>query len=384
MARKGVGLLRDFNEKRTLAYLRTNKISSRLEIARFLGVSKNTVSLIVDELIREGVVKELGVEAQKGVGRPKIQIALNPQVFLSLGLLVQEKDIEFAIINYYSEIVESGNIKINTNSAAEFLNQLAVLCQELLSRYPEVLGIGIGIPGLVDPEKGFVHYSARLKWRNVAVKEVLEKELAVPVKVLNRVKAAALDPAKICQDDEAQSLFYLRIDEGVGGALIVNHNIYNGANWTAGEIGHIPIVVDGPLCSCGKAGCLEQLISTPVLEKRLAAVTGEQYRQKIVDFLRFDKDHPQVRQILTEAGIYLGVAIAYIVNIFNPKKIVIDSPYEASSDFKSSAIESASQRALEFPFQQTHIEFTELSSSSAIGAATAVILAFESDYFVSQ
>jgi predicted NBD/HSP70 family sugar kinase len=376
MVKKGVGLLRERNEKCTLAFLRANKTSSRLEIAQALGVSKNTVSLIIDKLIRDGLVRELGTDEPKGVGRPKIQIALISEALRSIGVLVQEKRLHYVVTDCHAVILESGEIPLNAKDVSLCLRQLTGLAKELLSRHPQALGIGLGIPGLVDPGQGIVRYSSRLNWINVPVKETLERELPVPVKVLNRIKAAALAPATV-DVESGDSVFYLRIDEGVGGALILNRNIYHGASWTAGEIGHVSIA-NGPLCACGKRGCLESLVSAPAIErqviKQLALAENiTPFPELLVSY----QDHPGVSEIMAQAGTYLGTALASVINLLNPRSVIIDSPYEHSGVFKRATLDCLGRLALSFPLQQTKILFTQTFFSPAVGAAMSIFLNYE-------
>jgi predicted NBD/HSP70 family sugar kinase len=381
---KGTALLRQQNEKRTLAYLRTHKTSSRLEIAKSLGLSKNTISLIIDKFIKEGIVRETGLDEQVGVGRPRIQLALVPENYKAVGILVQDTQAQYVVTDYTSRIVEMGQFDMESTLVDSCLERLHQFCLELLERHPETLGIGIGIPGLVDPNMGVVHYSSHLGWRNVPVKNILGRDLPVPLRIMNSVKAAALSPIPVLPEGHGSSAFYMRIEEGVGGALIIGKDIYNGASWTAGEVGHIPVLAGGPLCKCGQRGCLESLVSIPVIVKQLRErYSYDTLTDQPSDFLKHvlarREQDPILQEVLQQAGAYVGNAISQVINLLNPQFVIIDSPFERSDRFQQAVKKAAEEKSLQVPYKQATIVFVETHYSSATGAALAVILDFESD-----
>ena len=194
MSIKGVALLRQLNEKRTLAFLRQHHVSSRQEIAKALGVSKNTASLVVESLIQAGFVREVGVNNAKSAGRPSIRISVVPEALRSIGILIQEHNVQYVVTNYYSTLLEQGEIAVEAKNATACLEVLISLCETLLERHPEVVGIGVGAPGLIDPTHGIVRYASRFIWQDVHVGEVLASRMPVPVRVLNQTRAAALVP----------------------------------------------------------------------------------------------------------------------------------------------------------------------------------------------
>lgn len=356
MHKKGVALLRERNEKQILTWLRRNKQSTRQELAKILGVSKNTVSLIIDKFITDGVIRETGLADPSGVGRPRIQLMINGEIFKFIGFLIQETRGQYAVIDYSGSVLESASFQLNTEKAEECLGELTRLSSRLLDRHPEVRGIGMAVPGLVDPKAGVVHYAARLGWKNVCIKEKLSTTISVPASILNSVKAAALKTIDDLQEKASESVFYIRIDDGVGGAVLIGNSVYVGSSWTAGEIGHVSVNPDGPLCTCGKKGCLEQFVSVPVITK----FQGDEYLEKIV-----------------QAGYYLGLAVGHVINLLNPGLIVIDSPYGHVLAFQHATRQSIKEQSLCFPYERTEIIFINDLVSPAIGAATAVLHDFE-------
>src|SRR5699024_7661419 len=125
--------------------------------------------------------------------------------------------------------------------------------------FDNLIGIGLGIPAVIDSNKKFIHSSTHLGWKNVSLNFL--NELSVPVYVQNSVNMGAVSASSLEGEKENESSFYVRIREGVGGAYLINNMIVNGASWTVGEIGHISIDSSGKRCECGQKGCLESLIN---------------------------------------------------------------------------------------------------------------------------
>ncbi|MCZ8512722.1 ROK family transcriptional regulator [Paenibacillus filicis] len=378
---KGTALLRQQNEKRTLALLRKQPHISRQEIAKAMGVSKNTISLIIEKFLKEGVVKEVGAEDPGGVGRPRIQLSLVTEAYKAIGILIQNAFCQYVVTDYGSNILEEGQLPLNGNDAEEAIKTLIKLCESLLSRHPEVLGIGLAVPALVDPVEGVVHFSSHLNWREVPLKARLDEALPVKSLVLNIVKASAIAPSSVVPPEALSNSFYLRIDEGVGGAHIVDSRIYSGASWSAGEIGHLPVRADGPLCSCGQRGCLETLVSLPAIRGR---ILHEDPRAGL-DGSMLDEWDPEAEldaamdKIIRESGEYVGTAVSQIITLLNPKYVVIDSPFEKLETFRNAVKASVESRALKYPLHHTSLLFVANAYSSSIGAAFAVILDFEKE-----
>ncbi|ULL18287.1 ROK family transcriptional regulator [Paenibacillus sp. H1-7] len=378
---KGTALLRQQNEKRTLALLRAGKHSSRQEIAAALGLSKNTISLIVDKFIKDGVVKEIGADEQGGVGRPRIQLRLQAEAYKSIGILIQHSYFQYVVTDYCQAVLDKGSVPMETDDPEPYIGKLIHLCSELIRQHPEVLGIGIAVPALVDPIEGVVHFSSHLSWRNVRLKERMDSSLPVTTKVLNLVKAAAIAPSSGLPAEHSSNSFYLRMDEGVGGAHIIDSQIYSGASWTAGEAGHLCVEPEGPLCSCGQRGCLEALVSIPAMVRQMQQQHPDVQTED--DLGRYIAEEgtegSRFQEIMDKSGQYVGMALSQIILLLNPGHIVIDSPFHEVDAFKQSVLSTVDRRALKLPTEKTSILFIKSSYASSVGAAFAVILDFEKE-----
>ncbi|MGY2798791.1 putative NBD/HSP70 family sugar kinase [Ewingella americana] len=368
---KGPALLRHYNEKRVLAYLRQQKISSRLDISRALALSKNTISLIVDDLLALGYVEEQGVAQTSSIGRPKIHVALKPSAIKAAGIMIERHRLHWMVCDYFSNIIASQTHSLDTSDPQQVLATIASYCQQLQQEYPELVGIGVGFPGIVEQQAGILHVSSHLGWGEVSLQPLLSGSTSAPVAVWNNVKAAALIARQGEISSEDEICFYLRIGEGIGGALLTEHGVYSGGSWTAGEVGHLSVFPDGPLCSCGQHGCLESLISFSAINRQL---------EQQLPGLSWDnrQSAPEiVNQVMAQAGELLGKALSQIIHLVNPKTLLIDCPYNEHPLFIEHTLAAAKKLTLTFPFSRTHITFVSERLNPAQGLALAMIQRFE-------
>lgn len=250
---------------------------------------------------------------------------------LAIGVDIGGTKIDFVLVNATGEILQEYRLPTapEEGSAAVF-QRLAQGIDHLLAQAP-VEGIGIGCPGLVDPHGGIVRLAVNLGWRDVPLRTTLQQRFDLPIYVQNDVNAAAIGEhvfgaAKNCTD-----FAYLAVGTGLGGAAVIHNQIVNGISSFAMEIGHLSLDLNGRLCKCGQRGCIEQYISGVGL---LAAIEehGAQYPESrlhqteisttaILEAAR--QGDPLALNILTEAGCWLGRAMACCASIFNPPLIVL-------------------------------------------------------------
>ncbi|GIP34790.1 ROK family protein [Paenibacillus sp. J2TS4] len=368
MSVRGPALLREQNQKKLIHLLRKHKQTSRKDLAKLMGVSKNTISLIVDRFINEGVIKEVGIKDSHKAGRPKILIELNADVFKSLGITLSNESIDYVVTDYCLNIIDKGSDKVDSRQVGEVVAYLTQLIQRTKQEHDGLIGVGIGIPGIVNTEEGIVYVSTKLGWKDVPLHSMLTQSAMLPdsmsLIIQNSVKMTALCAALTKEIHHNPSFFYIRIGEGIAGAFFQHGQIWDGVSWTSGEIGHLSVEPAGPPCSCGQIGCLEQMISIRSYSQWMSD------REKIPTQVQIDTVQKQY-------GKYLGAALISVINIMNPGLIVIDSPYNSNTYFKQAVLDYLRANALEIPLSQTRIEFNEQPYIQSLGAAVAVIHHYE-------
>lgn len=195
----------------------------------------------------------------------------------------------------------------------------------------QCIGAGIGVPGTVDRKNGTVCYSNNIKWDNVKLAEEIEKYLPIPVRIANDADCAALGEAVAGAGTGCQDMVMLTLGTGVGGGVILDGDIYEGKGLGGSEIGHMVIVEDGELCTCGRKGCLEAYASASALKRDAKRAVGEELDPEEI-FARAENGDEALRQVVDSYIRSLGTGIVNIVNIFRPQLILIGGGVSAQGE----------------------------------------------------
>ncbi|MBL7209420.1 MAG: ROK family protein [Dehalococcoidia bacterium] len=254
-------------------------------------------------------------------------------------------------------------------------------------RMSELSGIGVAAAGILDTEKGIITTSPNLpEWRDVPLRDILADRLGVAAYLINDASAAALGEHRFGAGRGVDNLVYLTVSTGIGGGIIIGGELYSGANGCAGEIGHMTIEANGPQCNCGNVGCLEALASgtavareavrrlnqgeissiAQLAEGRLESITAE-----TVALAARQGDHLAC-DVVANAGNYLGIGLANLVNIFNPELIVIGGGLSQMGDMLlEPARKVVKERAFQLPARTVRIVRARLGSNAGIAGAAA-------------
>lgn len=248
------------------------------------------------------------------------------------------------------------------------IGKVGEMIEQLLAQHgsgkEQVAGIGVGVPGPVDEPTGTVHHTVNLGWKNTPLKDKLEQLTGLPVYVDNDANCAALGEMWRGAGAGTSDLIAITLGTGVGGGVIANGRVIHGVNGVGGEIGHITMEPKGgPLCNCGKTGCLETYSSATAIIRegtraaeegrspRLAEVLGKQGRLKAKDVIDAAKDGDAAAvEVVDQATFYLGLALSHLANVLNPGKIVIGGGVSAAGEFLFSRIRETFVRYVTFPF----------------------------------
>jgi glucokinase len=255
----------------------------------------------------------------------------------------------------------------------------------------QVKALGIGVPGPVDFEKGVIYQLTNVKgWRDVPLKRILSGKLKLKVYIDNDVNLIALGEYKHGAGKGTKNMICLTLGTGVGGGLILDGRLYRGSNFTAGEVGHIPVNLQGPKCNCGGRGCLERYVGNYYLVERAKELIKGKPNSEILKLAggRLSKISPEIIDraskagdklalgIWQETGRYIGVALAGLVNVFNPERIVIGGGVALAGEVLFASIrKTVSLRAMEAPARKVKIVPAKLGDEA--GLLGASILAAE-------
>ena len=258
-------------------------------------------------------------------------------------------------MNLNREVISCEEVDVESNDFNSFLQLSTEIVNGFLSDYIDssrVYGLGVGAHGMVDPVRGYSLYAPHFKWRNIPVKKELEERLEIPILIDNDVRVMALAEKWNGRND----FILINTGPGIGAAIVLDGELHYGRNYSAGEFGHMTVIKDGPLCSCGNTGCLEALISTdklvyhynPGLKQQNSRPELEGEWLKLLADAR--KGEERARQIIGEVGEYLGMGLSNLVNLLNPDEIILAGDFTAAADLLLPLLrEEVDRRALRIP-----------------------------------
>jgi glucokinase len=198
--------------------------------------------------------------------------------------------------------------------------------------------VSIGVPGAVDPVGGIVHHAPNLGWKRVALGPKLEALLKIPVFVENDVNVGLMGEYTLGAGRGAQELVGIFVGTGIGGGIVTGGRLYQGARGAAGEVGHIVVEINGPLCGCGKHGCAEALASRTAMERDVRAairkgeksivlkLMKERGRQRMTSSIiqrALEERDPVMEKVMKHAQFCLGILVANVVNMLDPECVII-------------------------------------------------------------
>ncbi|MDA8229603.1 MAG: ROK family protein [Desulfitobacterium hafniense] len=210
----------------------------------------------------------------------------------------------------------------------------------------KVKNLGISAAGPVDPLHGRLVQGTNFGWNDAPLKSIFEDMFQIPVCVENDANAAAIAEHRIGAGKGSTDMVYVTISTGIGGGLILGGQLYRGATFAAGEIGHIVVETEGPLCNCGGMGCVESLASGPATARRAVARIMRDERSSISELVGGQLERVSAetvyqaaangdqlaREVVYQSGKYIGIALASVVNILNPQVIVVGGGVSKAGD----------------------------------------------------
>lgn len=312
---------------------------SRAELSRQTQLTPATVSDLVGDLVESGLIKEVGYGSSAG-GKPPILLSFDPNSRQMVCVDLSGDCFRGAIVNLNGEIITRRKVAAENCMGQEALEATYALLDELIQGCSApILGIGVGTPGLVNVGHGIVRKALNLGWHELPLKALLEERYHHVVHIGNDCHVAALAEYAYGSGREEENLLVIKISQGIGCGIVLNGAPYYGDGFGAGEIGHVTVIDNGALCTCGNSGCLEALASSKALIQTIRQQVS-QYPQSCLSNLAlhqigmaeiisaFQSGDPLVVEWVRQAGIYLAKSIAYLVGLLNVHHIVVAGDFE--------------------------------------------------------
>jgi len=354
--------LRHMNRLRVLETLYRRPGSSRGDLARHTGLSRATVSTLVEELIRGEVVQEhdesgeaavaVGGEVRLGprtTGRPPAMLSLVPGAAYAVGLDFGHQHIRVAVCDLAGEPVvddfspaEVDHAPIESLDLAQELVRGALARAEVASE--KLLGVGMGLAAPIYHTSGELQADGILPgWHGIRPAAEMQARLGIPVQLENDANLGALGEMAFGAARGVDDVVYVRLSAGIGAGLILDGRPYNGFTGVAGEIGHVLSDPAGPICRCGNRGCLESIASPVAVAALLERSTGRPVSVQRLLELVAERDRG-ARRAVADAGEAVGRAISMLVNVLNPELVVIGGDLARSGKVLLDPITAAIER----------------------------------------
>ncbi|MFC7392744.1 ROK family transcriptional regulator [Scopulibacillus cellulosilyticus] len=326
MKKKDQEFIKYENQNLVLEMIRTNGPISRAEIAKAANMSPTTVSRIVSSLCERGMVRETNQQETGSIGRKAILLEANENSILSIGAEIDKGVIRLAVINFHGEINYFNEYDNPIYYDAEqTINQLIKLVRHFIQETQidesKLIGIGIGVPGIIDQKYGIVMLSAQLGWRHVHAKDMIEEQVGLMTVIDNELKIRAYAESLLGETCRDESSVLVGFTNGVGSALVVNGDVFRGNMNSAGEIGHMVIDPNGLLCECGSRGCLQTYIVEKYLIHEAQKIKPIHSLDRLFECA--EKREVWAINILERAALYIVITINNVVCAYNPNSVIL-------------------------------------------------------------
>jgi predicted NBD/HSP70 family sugar kinase len=332
VARRGTS--REINRQIALNLIRAHQPVSRADLARLMNVRRGVASLLVSELLSENLIFEGALGESVGRGRRPTFLYIDSRERCVVGVDIRAS-------RTYILVTDLVGRQLGAVSSFQTNRDVDVLIQELARRIKQILtdynaceGVGVSVPGMVEPTKGRVVHAPTLAWHDVNLRDPLAAALGIPVQIENSGKACALAQLWATRSDVVASgnSVFVSVSDGVGVGIVVNGEVLRGRHNTAGEFGHVPLSIDGPKCSCGATGCWEAYVSNLATLSRYFGRDlsdprprdSEEASFSVEDLIaRARAGEAKALAALNSTARYLGLGLASIVNALDPARVYI-------------------------------------------------------------
>lgn len=320
-----------------LATIRKEERVARIDIADRIGVSPATVTAITGELLANGLIEETARSAdESGIkrGRPRVDLKIRGKAHLVAGIKLSDRKAFVAIVDFEGNLVGQHvqplpAQKLNQAEIVDFIDRFLARATAKAGLEPcDLSGVGIGLSGVVDAPRGFVHWSPCLSERNLPLRSLLEEHIPLPFFIDNDVNLVAMAEQWFGLGRNVSDFIVVTIEQGVGMGIVIDNKIYRGTRGCGAEFGHTKVHLDGALCRCGQRGCLEAYVADYALlrEANVAAdpASPPDTEQQVSSLFYKAKGGDETAQsIFRRAGKMFALGLANVVNIFDPALIIL-------------------------------------------------------------
>jgi len=309
----------------------------RIDLAAHTGISPATVTAVTSDLLRGGLILEEASESSIKTpvrGRPRIDLKIRGDAHLVAGLKVSDASISLVLMDFEGNQIADHECQMDqirqpaSILADEIARGLAALTAQAGKKLADLSGVGVGISGVVDADRGLVYWSPSLDQRNVGLGQVLANRLGVPAYVDNDANLVAMAELTFGKGKDHSDFIVITIESGVGMGMVLGGQIYRGTRGCGAEFGHTKVHLEGALCRCGQRGCLEAYVADYALVREANSVGAVSLNtptsQAVTTILSAARSgDTTARRVVDRAGRMFAMGLANLVNIFDPELVIL-------------------------------------------------------------
>jgi predicted NBD/HSP70 family sugar kinase len=337
------------DKHRIEALIRNHGPISRVGIHQLTQLRRSTISLLTRQLLSEGKLVEVG-PSDNPLGRKQILLQLNPKFRFIVCIEFDDEQVTAGILDLEPSLIHAISEPTVLNRGEEgLLRQLQQMVRRVADRaqlqWSQIMGIGIADPGLVDTRQGVTTTCSTIDfWNDVPLRRYFEDEFKIPTLIESKTRTKTIAERMLGSGQKQPNMIYLDYGTGIGAGVIVDGRLLYGQNCGVGEVGHTNIMKSGPTCKCGSNGCLEALAGANAVENRVRKALADGVSSQALN--GHDPSRITVWQvfeaaaagdklcwnIVAEVAEDIGIAVANLVNLFNPSVIVLDHRLRSAGD----------------------------------------------------
>jgi predicted NBD/HSP70 family sugar kinase len=316
-------IARDMNRDVVLELIRARQPISRADLARFSGLQRSTVSLIIEDLLKEGWIRE-GQIARRPRGRRPTMLVLNDDLAM-LVCDVRPTQAIVAVVDLNGRFLSRESLPVLSDpsqTAAQIVDRMKKM--KLKHAQKSFEGVGISLPGRVDPETHDLVFAPNLKWPRFDIENAIERGLGLPVELDNAANACLLSELWFGHMDGVRNAVLVTVSEGIGAGVLANGQLVSGKNGMAGEFGHIPLDPEGPKCACGARGCWETLASSNAALRYYAEMGRTRQTLTIHELIaKAEEGDANAETALKKQARLMGRGLRAVVAALSPEIILV-------------------------------------------------------------
>ena len=369
---------------------------SRAEIARTIGLSIPTVMKITEEFSHKQFVQDVGKGESSGGKRPEL-LELIPDSKYIIGVGVGRSKTNVLMMNlagevFIREIMETGGTVVPEVWISRLIRVIENVKREGGLPEKRILGMGIGMPGILDEESGKVLFSPDFKWENVDMLTPIRERFKMDITIENANRALAMGEYYFGAGVDSRNFLVVNLGHGIGSAIMREGEFYRGSSGSSGEIGHIILEKNGPKCNCGNKGCLEAIASGNAIARDAKIAVLEGNASKIMELVNGDINRIEAKtvfeaahlgdqmaiQITERAMQYIGIGLANYINLLDPDLIILFGGLtNAGNIFLKKIKEVLRERQMKFAGRQVKLVISQMGENgTAVGSASLVLKKF--------